>query len=386
MAHRKVVCPQCEAAYQVPDHVKLTRFRCKKCKAVFEAGNAESEKTSSSLPSVDGTMSDVTAARKEVDSHFPDAPAIGDVIGDCKITDFLGEGGMGVVYKAVRQTLKRIVALKVVPESVNERCPTYGPRLISEAQAAAGLQHPNITMVYNAGRDGGTVFLEMEFVPGQSLKGVIKKAPMSEIEATRVIRSTAKALSYASENGIVHRDIKPDNIMLTNDGVVKVADFGLAGNVWDKEEAGLAEDATKIDPKQTKAGAIMGTLGYMSPQQCRGEPLDGRTDVYALGATFYALLCGHPPFQHPNPVVVLKLHQTEPVPDIREETPHVSEHAWEVIQKAMAKELTDRYQTGDEMAEALAAAPGAEGEEAEEGDADEFMASLAKMLGGAKKK
>nr|MBC8443226.1 hypothetical protein [PVC group bacterium] len=161
---------------------------------------------------------------------------------------------------------------------------------------------------------------------------------------------------------------------------------GVAGIGWDKKEAGLAEDASKFAPRKAKAGAIRGTLGYMTPQQCRGGPLDGRTDVYALGATFYALLCGHPPFQHPNPVVVLKLHQTEPVPDIREENPNVSDHAWEVIQKAMAKELTDRYQTGDEMAEALAAAPGAEGEEAEEGDADEFMASLAKMLGGAKKK
>ena len=419
----KVVCPHCKETYTLPAKARNRPLRCAKCRTVFRASTDEkpdaasagapeaSKPQSDEPPSSDsqGSDSEISSrqygavshsgmslseaegaeagARKRLKSHFPDAPPIGSVIGDCELTDLLGEGGMGIVYKAVRRTLKRIVALKVVPRSVARRAPTYGPRLITEAQAAAGLSHPNIVLVYNAGKDADHVFMEMEFVPGRSLKSITKEGPLSELEATRIAKAVGEALGYSHERGIVHRDIKPDNIMLTNDGIVKVTDFGLAGNVWDASEEGLTADASAADASQKKAGAIMGTVGYMSPQQCRGEPLDGRTDIYALGATFYALLCGRSPFKHPNPVIVLQRHQKEPVPDIRKLNPNVSGATWAVIQKAMAKELEDRYQTCEEFVEALSGSSTATGQsgKASSDQADDFMASFAKMLSGVKK-
>ena len=419
----KVVCPKCQEAYKLPAKARNRPLRCAKCRTVFRAsvpdtqgadssarsGEQASDSAESSAPASEDSDSSVSSrgnveasgsgtrssqaseaesgGPKSFTSHFPDAPPIGSVIGDCEIMELLGEGGMGIVYKAVRRTLKRIVALKVVPKSVAKRSPTYGPRLISEAQSAARLSHPGIVIVFNAGKDGDHVFMEMEFVPGQSLKSITKEGALSELEAIRIVKTAAGALGYAHDHGVVHRDIKPDNIMLTNDGIVKVADFGLAGNIWDRREEGLTEDAASVDPSLMKAGAIMGTAGYMSPQQCRGEPLDGRTDIYALGATFYALLCGHSPFKHPNPVIVLQKHQKEPVPDIRKLNSNVSDETWEVIQKAMAKELDDRYQSCQELIDALSAPRKTEGDIGQGGadQADDFMASFAKMLSGVKK-
>jgi len=379
----RVVCPKCGAAYKLPAAAKQPRARCSKCKTVFDtAQHVEDSGVQGDSPS----PSDSTP-RKKPRSRFQDAPAIGDVIGDCHITDVLGEGGMGIVYKAVRRMLKRQVALKVLPKSIAERAPAYVERFIKEAQSAARLSHPNIVAVYNVGKDGDQAYMEMEFVPGRSLRGIINEGPLSELEATRIAKITADALSYAHEEGIIHRDIKPDNIMLTNDGTVKVADFGLAANVWDRSETAVSEEAPSEGAEPPKGGITVGTPQYMSPQQCRGETVDGRTDIYALGATFYALLCGHAPFVHKSPMIVMARQQTDPVPDIREENANVSDHTWAVILKAMAKELEDRYQSCEELVEALSAPAGdeAEGQQTGGKPPDEFWDSFAKMVGGAKK-
>jgi len=381
----RAVCPKCGTAFRLPVSAKHKRLRCSKCKTIFRY--EEKDKTSSDSTFALGGLTDVGGgARKKPKSKFPDAPAIGDVVGDCHIIELLGEGGMGIVYRAVRRILKRQVALKVLPKSVAQRAPKYVERFIKEAQSAARLSHPNIVTVYNVGKDEEQVYMEMEFVPGQSLRGIIKQGPLSEREAIRIVKATAEALGYAHEEGIVHRDIKPDNIMLTDDGTVKVTDFGLAASVWDRKEVGVGEQAAADDARQMeRAGAVLGTPQYMSPQQCRGETVDGRTDIYALGATFYALLCGHAPFRHKSPLVVLAMQQEEPVPDIRKENPNVSDFIWGVIQKAMAKDLKDRYQSGEEFVEALSAPPEDAGAKGSSKPPDEFWDSFAKMIGGTKK-
>lgn len=366
----RIVCPKCHATYRPPPGGEGSKVRCAKCRAVFRAFCEEASQPS---PSADRTLVELSG------SAFPDAPPLGAIVGDCEIVDLLGEGGMGVVYKAVRRTLRRTVALKVLPPSVRETKPELAERFLTEAQIAANLDHKNIVTVYNADRDGARIFIEMELVEGGSVAKLLQEGPLSEQEATRIVVCVAEALGYAHARGIVHRDVKPENILLTPQGEAKIADFGLAGNVLDKREEGLAADAVAEGSASLERGRIMGTPPYMSPQQCRGEPVDGRTDIYALGAAFHALLCGRLPFDDANPMVILVRQQEDPVPDVRKLAPRVSERAWNVIRKAMAKDLKDRYATCRELVQDLtgteSGAPGALG----------FWDDFSKMVKGVRR-
>ena len=381
----RTVCPKCNAAYKVPEVNERSRLRCARCRTVFSVAKQAARRRA--RPRVeDETAGAERTTERTANSRFPDAPVVGDVIGDCEISGVLGEGGMGIVYRAVRRILKRQLALKVLPKSVCVVAPKYVARFIIEAQSAARLAHPNIVTVYNVGKDGDHVFMEMELVQGRPLSDIIERGPMGELEAIRITKTTCDALAYAHKRGIVHRDIKPANIMLTSDGTVKIADFGLAGNVWDRRESGLTKDATATPVDASQEGEIMGTPAYMSPQQCRGEPVDGRTDVYALGATLYALLCGRPPFSDSSPAVVFAKHQREPIPDIRAINPKVSETTWAVIRKAMAKDLPDRYQGCEEMSAALSPSRVTDGGRGPQGGkkSEEFWDSFADMISGIK--
>ena len=202
---------------------------------------------------------------------------IGESISHYKVLEKIGEGGMGVVYKAEDTKLKRTVALKFLPPELTRDAQAKA-RFVQEAQAAAALDHPNICAVFEIGEAEGSTYIAMPHVKGQSLKERIAAGPIPMEEALAIAGQVAEGLKEAHERGIIHRDIKPANIMLTEKGQAKIMDFGLA-----KLEAGV---------DLTRTMAVVGTVAYMSPEQARGEEVDLRTDVWSFGATLYEMLTG----------------------------------------------------------------------------------------------
>jgi serine/threonine protein kinase len=205
----------------------------------------------------------------------------GQTISHYRIAEKLGEGGMGVVYKAEDTQLRRTVALKfLTPQSLNES--ETKARLIREAQAAASLDHPNICSVHGIHEEGGHTFIAMAYVDGMSLADKIKQRPLAFEEALNIALQMGEGLQEAHERGVVHRDIKLANIMLTRKERVKIMDFGLA------YLAGRS--------KLTKSGMTLGTPVYMSPEQALGQPADRRSDIWSLGVVLYEMIAGQPPF------------------------------------------------------------------------------------------
>ncbi len=207
---------------------------------------------------------------------------IGSVVSHYKILEKLGEGGMGVVYKAEDTRLKRTVALKFLPPDLT-RDPDAKERFIHEAQAASSLQHNNICVVYDIDEtDDGQMFISMECLEGETLKKEIERGPLKIEEALDIAIQIARGHTKAHESGIVHRDIKPANILITSDGVAKIVDFGLA----------KLSGRTML----TKTGSTLGTAPYMSPEQASGGVVDHRTDIWSLGVVLYEMIAGRRPF------------------------------------------------------------------------------------------
>lgn len=251
-----------------------------------------------------------------------------------RIVQKLGAGGMGVVYKAEHRLMRRTVALKVINQRVLSTAGVI-ERFRREVQAAARLSHPNIVTAYDADQAGDLHFLVMEFVEGMTLAQVVEKqGPLPPRTACAYVRQAAQGLQHAFERGLVHRDIKPHNLMLTPTGEVKVLDFGLAGFVSDRGPEGAL----------TTFGQGFGTPGYMAPEQSRdAHTADSRADVYSLGCTLYFLLTGQPPGptgQVPRPVEEL--------------CPRLPDGLGEVLRRMMAREASQRYQTPAEVIQALA--------------------------------
>ena len=270
--------------------------------------------------------------------HKQDDPLIGETMGQCQIVEKLGEGSMGAVYKARHLSLDRFSALKVLPEELARNTPEAAERFLREARAAAALSHPNIVAIHNVGLADGRRFIEMEYVEGTDLQERLEGGHQLRVkDATEYIRDTAKALRAAHAKNLVHRDIKPANIMVTDEGEVKVMDFG------------LAKDVRSAEGQLTMDGAIVRTPYYMSPEQCEGEPLDGRADIYSLAATYYFLLTGREPFPGGSVMAILLKHKTQPPPDPRERRPDLPDEAWHIVRRGMAKAPDERYQTCDEM-------------------------------------
>jgi serine/threonine protein kinase/tetratricopeptide (TPR) repeat protein len=260
---------------------------------------------------------------------------IGSTISHFRIVEKLGEGGMGVVYKAEDIRLKRTVSLKFLPPDLT-RDPDAKERFIREAQAASSLQHNNICVVYDIDETSdGQMFIAMEYLGGMSLNRKIERGPLKIEEAIDIAIQVAQGLTKAHEYGIVHRDIKPANVMITSDGVAKIVDFGLA----------KLSGRTML----TKEGSTLGTAAYMSPEQARGEPADQRADIWSLGVLLYEMVSGKRPFdaEYENALLYSVLNtEPEPLTGIRTGVPMELER---IVGKCLAKSLTERYQHADEL-------------------------------------
>jgi eukaryotic-like serine/threonine-protein kinase len=247
----------------------------------------------------------------------------------------IARGGMAEVYLARDQLLDRPVAVKVLfPEYARD--PNFVERFRREAQSAAGLNHPNIVAIYDWGQERGTYFIVMEYVRGRSLREVVHvNGPFSARRTAEIGAEIAGALEFAHRNGVVHRDIKPGNVLLTGDGDVKVTDFGIA-------RAGTSEALTQT-------GAVMGTAAYFSPEQAQGLDVDGRSDVYSLGVVLYEMVTGVPPFRGESPVAVAYKHVREDPERPSVHAPDLPPDLERIVLTAMAKDIDSRYQTADEL-------------------------------------
>jgi formylglycine-generating enzyme required for sulfatase activity len=260
------------------------------------------------------------------------------MIGKYRVSGILGHGGMGNVYAAKDPLIKRDVAIKILPpELVGD--PATLERFLAEAQAAGKLNHPHVVTIYEVVQVGGGGYaIVMELVGGGSVQNYLaKKGPPGWRGATRIIGEACKALVAAHDAGLIHRDIKPANLLLTNDGHVKIADFGLV-----KNDAAGAQISTQ-------AGAILGTPAFMSPEQCRGEKIDARTDIYSLGCTYYAMLTNKPPFEAESSMQVMFAHCSAPIPDPRSLAADVPEDCVRILTRALAKDPNDRYATARDL-------------------------------------
>ncbi len=275
------------------------------------------------------------------DSHLPE-DLTGVLLGDFQVEKLLGRGGMGEVYLATQVSLDRPVALKVLVSDFANN-PTYLARLRSEATAVAKLNHPNIVHVYTLGCVDDVHFIAMEYVQGTNLRDyIVKKGPLELPLAYSVMKQTAQAIGAAGEIGLIHRDVKPENILLTKKGRVKVADFGLCRD----QDAGGAHI--------TQSGVTMGTPLYMSPEQAQGHPVDHRSDLYSLGVTFYHMLAGVAPF-HADTVLALALKQVREKPrSMLVHRPELPVELDRLVLKLMAKDPKDRYQSAAELLAELA--------------------------------
>jgi serine/threonine protein kinase len=283
----------------------------------------------------------ITAAPGEGLPAVPDIPAEFIAHPRYHILGVLGAGGMGVVYKAVHRLMERVVALKVLNRALTAR-PGFAERFRSEVKAVARLAHPNIVAAYDADEAAGTHFLVMEFVAGTPLDLVVaRRGPLPVREACDLVRQAALGLQHAHERGLVHCDIKPQNLLLTPGGQVKVLDFGLA-RIREDLEAG-AEDLP--------SGTLLGTPDYLAPEQARNPGrADIRADIYSLGCTLYHLLAGRPPFFAGTPLQKLLAHQECSPPALTTVHGNVPQELTRVLERMLAKDPDKRYSSPAEVA------------------------------------
>lgn len=285
------------------------------------------------------TASQITRIRGEMDRR----PSKQQIPG-YRLLGKLGKGAMATVYKARQVSLDRIVAIKVLPKRLSENR-EFVDRFYYEGKAAAKLNHRNIVQAIDVGEAGGYHYFVMEYVDGHTVHDVLAKHKRySEPEAVDVMIQMAEALTHAHARGLIHRDVKPKNIMFTKDGAVKLADMGLAREISDTRLA------------KSEAGRAYGTPYYIAPEQIRGEvDIDFRADVYSLGATFYHMVAGRVPFDGPNPTAVMLKHLREQLTPPDHVNPELSIGCAEIIEVMLAKRREDRYHTTKDLLEDLRA-------------------------------
>ena len=259
--------------------------------------------------------------------------------GRYELLEKIGDGGMAVVYKGKDKLLNRFIAVKILrPEFTKDA--TFVENFKRESQAAAGLSHPNIVGVYDVGREGNINYIVMELIEGDTLNKIIEReAPMDYRKVIDISKQVAQALRIAHKNKIIHRDVKPHNIMITEDGVVKLADFGIARAV---------NDATL-----STGSKIVGSVHYFSPEQARGNYVDERSDIYSLGIVMYEMLTGKVPFDGDNPVTVALKHINEEIVPPIELEPGIPPALDRCVMKATSKYQTNRYANADELIQEL---------------------------------
>ena len=253
-----------------------------------------------------------------------------------QVTHLIARGGMALVYQAQDVLLNRAVALKILYPELSAD-PLFVERFRREAQAAAKLSHPNIVPVFDWGEDDGTYFIVMELIDGTSLAEVLRGSrTLTASRSAQLIAQVASALGYAHRNGVVHRDVKPGNILITSDGQVKVTDFGIA-------------QAVAVEDHLAEEGSVMGTATYFSPEQAEGAAVDGRSDVYSLGVVLFEMLVGRPPFIGDSPVEVSSQHVHGSVPPPSQFNDTIPRDLEAIVMEALAKSPSQRYQTADEF-------------------------------------
>ncbi|AWK52823.1 Stk1 family PASTA domain-containing Ser/Thr kinase [Clostridium beijerinckii] len=256
-----------------------------------------------------------------------------------ELLEKIGEGGMGIVYKARCTLLNRFVAVKILKSELND-CEDFITRFKREANSIASLSHPNIVNVYDVGSENSINFIVMEYINGKTLKQIIQKnVRLSPFKALDIAFQIAKALECAHKNNIIHRDIKPDNILITEDNIVKLTDFGIAK---------VTDSITITNPNN-----IVGSVHYFSPEQAKGKFVDCRTDIYSLGIVMYQMVTGQVPYNAEIPISVAVMHIQEPVIPPKEVIEGIPENINTVILKALEKEPINRFQTAKELADIL---------------------------------
>ena len=296
------------------------------------------------------------AAREGAVERSPDVLALERAVaGRYAIERELGRGGMGIVLLARDLSLERHVALKLLPALLAAQS-VLRERFLREARTAAGLSHPNIVPIHAVEEHEGIVFIAMGFVDGETLAERVRRVgPLPPRETARILREVAWALAYAHGRGIVHRDIKPDNILIERgSGRALVTDFGIAHA---RSSAGVTE-------RLTLEGQLIGTAAFMSPEQGAGEPLDGRSDLYALGGVGYYALTGHAPFEATTLEAMLVARFTRAAPPVASARPDTPSALASAIDRCLARDPHDRFASGEALAEALGSATGDEGAEA----------------------
>src|SRR3954469_3892562 len=264
--------------------------------------------------------------------------AVGSTFADHIIRGVAGRGGMGVVYRAVHLALKRQVALKLIgPEHSGSA--EFRERFQRECETAASILHPRVVPIYHAGEEHGLLYVTMRYVEGSDLYRLLQRGRLEPAHAAKLIGQVAEALDAAHQRGVVHRDVNPANILLETDGSALLTDFGLTKQASDRA--------------LTKDGTFVGTLDYAAPEQFRGDPVDARTDVYALGGVLYHALTGRVPYPRESDAAKMYAHLEMPPPSVTVLVEEVPEALGHVVQRAMAKDPADRFQSGGEMAAAL---------------------------------
>jgi serine/threonine-protein kinase len=270
---------------------------------------------------------------------------VGDTFADHRIDGLLGQGGMGVVYRATDLRLNRAVALKIIkPElSLDD---DFRRRFRRESELAASIRHPNVVTIYQAGDSDGRLYVTMDLIDGTDLRALLtERGRLDPATATATVSQIASALDAAHAHGLVHRDVKPANILVASAAPLHVylTDFGLTKRT--SSQSGL-----------TKTGLFVGTLDYAAPEQIKGWPVDARTDGYALGCVLFEMTAGHPPFRRDNDMATLYAHMTEPPPALTTLVPGVPPALDAAVQRALAKEPDERYPSAGDLGRAVLAA------------------------------
>jgi urea transport system substrate-binding protein len=295
------------------------------------------EENSAKTMITDGETSSATPA---VDRNDESASQlwVGHTLGKYQITEFLGSGAMGVVYKAHDATIERDVAIKILPRALSAHQTTL-QRFLAEAKAAGKLSHPNVVTIHEIAHEAETHYIVMEVVSGGCIADRLERqGSFSVLEATQIISDACNGLTAAHAVGLIHRDVKPANLLRAQDGTVKVADFGLA--------KGAVDSSLQL----TQAGQVVGTPYFMSPEQCESRTGDHRSDIYSLGATYYSLLSGENPYDGAGSTVqVMYAHCHSEIPDPRKLNRAIPDACAAIIARAMAKQPEDRYQSAEAM-------------------------------------